>query len=168
MNVHHSRRRRVGAFLAAATLVAAACSSDKKESSSTSPATTAAATATTTAAAAATTAAGGSATTAAGGAATTTKGGSTATTKAGSTPAAASTPAGPPAQEGGTLRVRVPADPSSLDPQAGPSGGDHQMLYPMYDTLITFDPATMKPLPNLAKSWEYTDPTTLTLKLRTA
>ena len=57
-------------------------------------------------------------------------------------------------------------NPSSLDPQAGPSGSDHVMMYPIYDTLVNFDLPTLKAEPGLAKSWTYTDPTTLELKLQ--
>ena len=67
---------------------------------------------------------------------------------------------------GGDLRMAVSADASSLDPQSGPSGTDHIILYPMYDTLIDFDPETTEPRPGLAQAWEFTDPTTLRLELQ--
>ena len=77
---------------------------------------------------------------------------------------------GAPAQGGGTtdttLTVAISNNPSSLDPQAGPSGTDHVALYPLYATLVEFDPATLKATPGLAESWSFTDPTTLQLKLR--
>jgi len=77
---------------------------------------------------------------------------------------------GAPAQGGGTsdttLTVAINTNPSSLDPQAGPSGTDHVALYPLYATLVEFDPATLKATPGLAESWSFTDPTTLQLKLR--
>jgi peptide/nickel transport system permease protein/peptide/nickel transport system substrate-binding protein len=73
--------------------------------------------------------------------------------------------AGPRAKEGGTLRVAAVADPSSLDPQVGPGGNDHVMLYPIFDTLIRFDPKTMEPLPGLASEWTFDDPQTLRLTL---
>ncbi|MCE3554648.1 ABC transporter substrate-binding protein [Pseudonocardia sp. RS11V-5] len=77
---------------------------------------------------------------------------------------------GAPAQGGGTtdttLTVAISNNPSSLDPQAGPSGTDHVALYPIYATLVDFDPATLKATPGLAESWSFTDPTTLQLKLR--
>lgn len=69
------------------------------------------------------------------------------------------------AHYGGDLQVAVSADASSLDPQSGPSGTDHIILYPMYDTLIDFDPETTEPEPGLAQDWEYTDETTLRLEL---
>lgn len=64
-----------------------------------------------------------------------------------------------------TLRVASQADISSMDPIRGNSGGDHQMLYPLYDTLISFN-EDLEPEPGLAESWEYESPTSLVLKLR--
>src|SRR5699024_2543362 len=58
------------------------------------------------------------------------------------------------------------ANPSSLDPQVGPAGSDVQTLYPLFDTLIDFDPATLEPKPGLAESWEFRDLETLALTLR--
>ncbi len=63
------------------------------------------------------------------------------------------------------LDVAVPADASSLDPILGSAGGDHVMLYPLYETLISFD-AAMVPQPGLVESWDQPDPKTLTLTLR--
>ena len=71
----------------------------------------------------------------------------------------------PVAAEGGTLRVAAVADPSSLDPQVGPGGNDHVMLYPIFDTLIRFEPETMEPQPGLASAWSFDDPQTLRLTL---
>lgn len=65
-----------------------------------------------------------------------------------------------------TLTVAISNNPSSLDPQAGPSGTDHIALYPLYATLIEFDPETLNPTPGLAESWSFPEPTTLQLKLR--
>jgi peptide/nickel transport system substrate-binding protein len=67
---------------------------------------------------------------------------------------------------GGTLRFAMRAEPSTLDPQRGGSGSDHMALYPIYDTLVRFDPNTMSPQPGLAESWETPDPKTLVLNLR--
>ena len=72
--------------------------------------------------------------------------------------------AGP--QRGGVLKVSQYANPSSLDPTTGRSGGDHPMLWPIFDTLVDFDFATLDPKPGLAESWEYRDPTTLVLDIR--
>src|SRR5262245_47248742 len=72
--------------------------------------------------------------------------------------------AGP--RRGGILKVSQYANPSSLDPPTGRSGADHPMLWPMFDTLVDFDFATLNPKPGLAESWEYRDPTTLVLDIR--
>jgi peptide/nickel transport system substrate-binding protein len=63
------------------------------------------------------------------------------------------------------IEVAVPADASSLDPILGSAGGDHVMLYPIYETLISFD-ADMAPEPGLVEQWEQASPTKLTLTLR--
>ncbi|WP_170111141.1 ABC transporter substrate-binding protein [Antricoccus suffuscus] len=68
--------------------------------------------------------------------------------------------------KGGTLRVVHLSNFSTLDPHAGISGNDHVYLYPMFDTLVDFDPKTLEPKPGLLSSWEYTSPTTLVLKLQ--
>jgi peptide/nickel transport system substrate-binding protein len=70
------------------------------------------------------------------------------------------------AKPGGTLRFAVRAEASTLDPHRGGSGSDHMSLYPIYDTLVRFDPNTMTALPGLAESWETPDPKTLVLNLR--
>lgn len=64
------------------------------------------------------------------------------------------------------LTVAMSSDLSSFDPATGNAGSDHVFLYPVYDTLIDFDPETTEPTPGLAESWEYTDDLTLELKLR--
>lgn len=63
------------------------------------------------------------------------------------------------------LDVAVPADASSLDPILGNAGGDHVMLYPIFETLISFD-ADMVAQPGLVESWEQPSPKELTLTLR--
>ncbi|WP_293787411.1 ABC transporter substrate-binding protein, partial [uncultured Aeromicrobium sp.] len=63
------------------------------------------------------------------------------------------------------LRVAAAADASSLDPIRGNAGTDHVLLYPLYDTLISFTEG-LEPEPGLAESWEQTSPTELTLTLR--
>lgn len=72
---------------------------------------------------------------------------------------------GPP-RRGGVLRVSAANNPSTLDPMTGRSGFDHPMLYPLFDTLVEFDYATISPKPGLAKSWAFKDPTTLVLDLQ--
>lgn len=70
------------------------------------------------------------------------------------------------AQQPGVLRVAANVNPSTLDPVTGRSGGDHQFLYPLYDTLVQWDPKTLEPRPGLARSWNYKDETTLVLEIR--
>ncbi len=64
------------------------------------------------------------------------------------------------------LRVSSPYNPSTLDPHTGNAGSDHVILYPLFDTLVGFDPATLQPKPGLLESWTYDDPTTLALQIR--
>jgi ABC-type transport system substrate-binding protein len=64
-----------------------------------------------------------------------------------------------------TLRVAAAADASSLDPIRGNAGTDHVLLYPLYDTLISFN-ETLEPKPGLAESWTQPSDTELTLTLR--
>lgn len=64
-----------------------------------------------------------------------------------------------------TLRVAAQSDVSSLDPIRGNSGNDHVMLFPIYDTLVSFDEG-LQPLPGLAESWDSPSPQELTLNLR--
>jgi len=68
------------------------------------------------------------------------------------------------AKKGGILKVAAPANPSSLDPATGGAGSDHSILWTMYDTLVEWDYATLKPRPGLAK-WKYPDPKTMVLDI---
>jgi hypothetical protein len=68
-------------------------------------------------------------------------------------------------RRGGVLKVSSANNPSSLDPMTGRSGFDHPMLYPLFDTLVEFDYATLTPKPGIAKSWSLKDPTTLVMEL---
>jgi len=70
------------------------------------------------------------------------------------------------ARQADVLRVSINVNPSTLDPVTGRSGGDHQFLFPVYDTLIQWEPATLEPRPGLASSREYRDELTLVLELR--
>lgn len=63
------------------------------------------------------------------------------------------------------LRIASAADVSSLDPIRGNAGSDHVMLYPLYDTLVSFDEG-LEAQPGLAESWEQSTSTELTLTLR--
>jgi ABC-type transport system substrate-binding protein len=67
---------------------------------------------------------------------------------------------------GGVLRAASAVDVTTLDPHAGTSGYDYWMIYPIYDTLLGYDAATLEPQPGLAESWTLEDPTALTLTLR--
>ncbi len=69
-------------------------------------------------------------------------------------------------KKGGILKIAAPFNPSTLDPITGGTGSDHMLLYPMYDTLVDFEPATLAPKPGLATSWEFPDPKTLVFTLR--
>src|SRR5690625_1612120 len=64
------------------------------------------------------------------------------------------------------LTVAMNTDLSSFAPAMGNAGTDHVFLYPVYDTLLSFDPETTEPIPGLATSWHYTDSHTLELELR--
>jgi peptide/nickel transport system substrate-binding protein len=68
-------------------------------------------------------------------------------------------------RQGGVLRFAVRGEPSTLDPHRGGSGTDHMSLYPLYDTLVRFDP-NLNPQPGLAESWETPDPKTFVFTLR--
>jgi len=69
-------------------------------------------------------------------------------------------------KRGGTLRLSAQSNPSSLDPQTGNSGSDHVILYPLYDTLVEWDYATLQAKPGLAEKWNYPDPTSLVMTIR--
>ncbi|MDA8247899.1 MAG: ABC transporter substrate-binding protein [Rhodospirillales bacterium] len=68
------------------------------------------------------------------------------------------------AKKGGVLKVAAPTNPSSLDPATGGSGADHSVLWTMYDTLVEWDYATLKPKPGLAR-WSYPNPETMVLDI---
>lgn len=66
---------------------------------------------------------------------------------------------------GGIATIGYPQDVSNYDPVQGSAGGDHALLWPVYDTLISFTPELVA-APGLAESWEFTDDLTLVLNLR--
>lgn len=68
-------------------------------------------------------------------------------------------------KRGGVLKVSGTANPSSLDPATGGAGSDHTYLWTMYDTLVEWDYATLKPIPGMA-TWAYPDPKTMVLTLK--
>ena len=72
----------------------------------------------------------------------------------------------PQPRRGGTLRACTYAAPSSLDPITGRNGSDHMFLYPVIETLIDFEPASMMARPGLARAWSFPDPRTMVLDLR--
>jgi peptide/nickel transport system permease protein/peptide/nickel transport system substrate-binding protein len=53
--------------------------------------------------------------------------------------------------KGGVLKVAAPANPSSMDPATGGAGSDHVFLWTVYDTLVEWDYATLKPVPGMAE-----------------
>jgi len=151
-------RRRLFALAggAAAMAALAACSSDSTKSTTPpttgAPATTAGATTTAGAPTTAASPTSGATATSAGGTA-----GPTTTAAAGAGSTAPATTAAPqPGTPGGRLRVTHGANPTTLDPHAGSSGNDYIMLYPIFDTLISFEPTTLAPQPGLAASWKST------------
>ncbi|MFV0306738.1 MAG: ABC transporter substrate-binding protein [Desertimonas sp.] len=75
-------------------------------------------------------------------------------------------PAAAEGPQGGVLRYATVSEPTTLDPHKGTSGGDHVSLYPIYDTLLTADPATLETQPGLATEWDYPDDNSLRLVLR--
>jgi ABC-type transport system substrate-binding protein len=72
--------------------------------------------------------------------------------------------AGP--RKGGVLRVAADFQPTNLDPVAGSQGGDFRFLYPIYQSLVEWDPETLKPRPGLAAKWTFIDPKTLVMELQ--
>lgn len=67
--------------------------------------------------------------------------------------------------QGGKAVIGYPQDISNFDPIKGNAGGDHALLWPIYDTLISFN-ENLEPRPGLAKDWEFVDDTTLVLYLQ--
>lgn len=67
--------------------------------------------------------------------------------------------------QGGEFTIAYEFDISNLDPIKGGAGSDVPLLWPMYDTLISFNDE-IEAQPGLAESWEFTDDKTLVLNLR--
>ena len=76
----------------------------------------------------------------------------------------AAKPAGKP-QVGGTVRVGVNADFTTMDPHLSTAAVDRQVYQSVFDTLVRLNPE-LNLQPGLAQSWEQPDPTTLVFKLR--
>lgn len=68
-------------------------------------------------------------------------------------------------KQGGEAVIAYYTDASSYDPILGGSGADHALLWPIYDTLISFNPE-LEPQPGLAESWDFPDDKTMVLHLR--
>ena len=69
-------------------------------------------------------------------------------------------------KRGGILRISYGFQPTSLDPTFGRQGGDFGFLYPVFETLVDWEPHSLQPKPGLAASWAFPDPKTLVMKLR--
>lgn len=69
-------------------------------------------------------------------------------------------------KKGGVLRISYGFQPTSLDPTFGRQGGDFGFLYPVFETLVDWEPQSLQPKPGLAASWNFADPKTLVMKLR--
>jgi ABC-type transport system substrate-binding protein len=69
-------------------------------------------------------------------------------------------------KRGGVLRISYGFQPTSLDPTFGRQGGDFGFLYPVFETLVDWEPQSLQPKSGLATSWGFPDPQTLVMKLR--
>ena len=70
-------------------------------------------------------------------------------------------------KRGGAIKIGHTARPSRLNPHLGSGGTDHRFLYPLYDSLVTYDGKAL-PLPeaSLAEKLEITSPTRIVFTLR--
>jgi ABC-type transport system substrate-binding protein len=67
---------------------------------------------------------------------------------------------------GGTLKIGMAAQPI-YDPHFGFGGGDHQWLYPVFDSLVAYNSkGLLDQSMSVAREWEYVEPTKIVLKLR--
>jgi len=79
--------------------------------------------------------------------------------------AATSAPAKPAVTRGGTLRIGLDSDLTTMDPHLSTAAVDRQVYQSIYNPLVRLDKdLTLKP--ELAEKWEFTDPTTLVMNLR--
>lgn len=61
----------------------------------------------------------------------------------------------------------IEGEPNTLDPQAASTVDEFQALFNIYEGLVTYDPKTLQPLPQLAESWTVSpDGLVYTFKLR--
>lgn len=68
-------------------------------------------------------------------------------------------------KKGGEATIAYYTNASSYDPIKGGSGSDHALLWPIFDTLISFN-SELEPQPGLAESWDFPDDKTMVLHLR--
>jgi peptide/nickel transport system substrate-binding protein len=68
-------------------------------------------------------------------------------------------------QRGGTLRVALLADFTTMDPHMSTSTEDRDLYYQLYSSLVALD-ANLKIVPELAESWEQPDAVTYVFRLR--
>ncbi len=68
-------------------------------------------------------------------------------------------------QPGGTLRVGLQGDFTTLDPHMSTSAVDRDVYYQLYNTLVGLDP-NLNIVPELAESWEQPDPLAYVFRLR--
>jgi peptide/nickel transport system substrate-binding protein len=77
------------------------------------------------------------------------------------------TPASQQVKTGGTIKIGIEGEPTSLDPHTGASGGEHPFMYPVYDQLIAYNQkGQLDPETSLAEKWELAEPTRVVLKIR--
>lgn len=68
-------------------------------------------------------------------------------------------------QQGGEVTIGYITDATNYDPIQSSSADDNPLLWPIYDTLISFT-EDLEPAPGLAESWEFPNDKTLELHLR--
>lgn len=73
--------------------------------------------------------------------------------------------AGQEPQPGGTLRVGLQGDVTTMDPHMSTAALDRDVYYQLYNTLVGLDPG-LNIVPELAESWEAPDPLAYVFRLR--
>jgi len=68
-------------------------------------------------------------------------------------------------QPGGTLRVGLQGDVTTMDPHMSTAALDRDVYYQLYNTLVGLDP-NLNIVPELAESWEAPDPLSYLFRLR--
>src|SRR3972149_10700517 len=68
-------------------------------------------------------------------------------------------------QPGGTLRVGLQGDVTTMDPHMSTAALDRDVYYQLYNTLVGLDPG-LNLVPELAESWEAPDPLSYLFRLR--